>query len=241
MTVSVTFRFQHCSTHRNFATSNKTKLVFQITNLKMNFMKKIILSLAIVFGLGIVQMNAQRVSFGVKADANMSSFILSDLDWESKIGFGANLGGFSKIDISENFAIQPELLFHFKSSKVEGMEGMANDNFHYWGMEFPVYALSQWNTVDGGRFFAGVGPYIGLGLSAKMDRADFDLYEKIIDDESMFRRFDFGFGALFGFEFSNRIQINASYKLGVLNMMDAGRDDARILPHTFSLGVGYRF
>jgi hypothetical protein len=205
----------------------------------MNFMKKIILSLAIVFGLGVVQMNAQRVSFGVKADANMSSFILSDLDgMESKIGFGANLGGFMKYDFCEHFAIQPELLFNFRSSELKG-EG-EKDNFHYWGMELPVYALSQWNTVDGGRIFAGVGPYVGLGLSAKMDRADIDVYEKF-EDESFLRRFDFGFGALFGLELSNRMQINASYKIGILNMMDESRDYGKMFPHAFSLGVGYRF
>jgi hypothetical protein len=209
-------------------------------------MKKIILSLAIVLGLGVVQVNAQKVSFGVKTDANMSNFILSGMNaTKSKIGFGATLGGFSKVDISEHFAIQPELLFHFKSSKMEsskmaGIKGSSNDNFRYWGMELPVYALSQWNTVDGGRFFAGVGPYVGLGLRAKMNRDGFDMYKKV-DGGSFLRRFDFGFGALFGIELSNHIQVNANYKLGVLNMLDAGRGDAKMLPHTFSLGLGYRF
>ena len=211
-------------------------------------MKKIILSLAIVFGLGIAQISAQGVSFGIKAEANMSSFILSDFGIvESKIGIGGTFGGFSTISVTENFAIQPELLFHFRSSGWEEDLGIGaygvqriQDNIHYWGMEIPVYALGQWNTVCGSRFFAGVGPYAGFGFSAKLNTADTDLYEQF-EGYSMLRRFDFGFGTLFGIEFPNRVQINASYRIGVLNMLDYGRADARALPHTFSLGIGYRF
>ena len=207
-------------------------------------MKKIILSLAIVFGLGIAPISAQGVSFGIKADANMSSFIVSNWeDSEGKIGFGGTFGGFSTISITEHFAIQPELLFHFRSStlKLNFCGELVRNDFRYWGMEVPIYALGQWNTVCGSRFFAGVGPYAGFGFSAKFDNEDNgDLYEQF-DGYSTFRRFDFGFGTLFGVEFPNRIQINASYRIGVLNMLDSRREESRALPHTFSLGIGYRF
>ena len=203
-------------------------------------MKKVMITVCLMLGIGLTQMSAQNFSFGVKADANVSNFILSDLEsMKSKLGFGASLGGFAKIDLAQNFAIQPELLFHFKSSTSE--IGNNENDFRYWGAEIPVYALGQWNCGNC-KFLAGVGPYIALGLSAKYDNNDFDLYEKIGNsDESMLRRFDFGFGATLGYEFSNGIQINAGYKLGVLNAMDAGRDDASMLPQTISLGVGYRF
>ena len=203
-------------------------------------MKKVMITVSLMLGIGLTQMSAQNVSFGAKAEANMSNFILTDLEpMESKLGPGASVGGFTKIDLGKNFAIQPELLFHFKSSTSE--IGNNEDDFRYWGAEIPVYALGQWNCGTG-RMYAGVGPYVALGFSAKYDNSDFDLYEEIgTTDESTLRRFDFGFGATFGYEFAIGIQINAGYKIGVLNAMDAGRDDASMLPQTISLGVGYRF
>ncbi len=203
-------------------------------------MKKVMIAVSMMLGIGLAQVSAQNVSFGVKAEANTSNFILSDLDpVESKLGFGASLGGFAKFDLTENFAVQPELLFHFKNSTTES--GNDEDNFHYWGAEIPVYALGQWNCGNG-KFLAGVGPYVALGFNAEYDDSDFDLYEEIGNtDESTLRRFDFGFGATLGYEFGNGIQINAGYKLGVLDAMDAGRNDASMLPQTISLGLGYRF
>ena len=203
-------------------------------------MKKVMIAVSMMLGIGLAQVSAQNVSFGVKAEANTSNFILSDLDpVESKLGFGASVGGFAKFDLTENFAVQPELLFHFKNSTTES--GNDEDNFHYWGAEIPVYALGQWNCGNG-KFLAGVGPYVALGFNAEYDDSDFDLYEEIGNtDESTLRRFDFGFGATLGYEFGNGIQINAGYKLGVLDAMDAGRNDASMLPQTISLGFGYRF
>ncbi len=203
-------------------------------------MKKIILSLAVVFGLCFTQLNAQGISGGIKAEANLGNFILSDLPGvSSDMGFGATLGGFMKADITQHFAIQPELLFHFKTSTTK--VGSLENDFRYWGAEIPVYAMGQWNAGNG-RFYAGVGPYVALGFSAKYDNNDVDLYKKDkVTDESALRRFDFGFGATLGYEFYNGIQINAGYKIGVIDAMDAGRDNASMLPETISLGLGYRF
>lgn len=206
-------------------------------------MKKIMLSLALVMGLGLTHIHAQdakKVSFGVKADANMSYFILSDLDnLKSNMNIGASLGGFVKIDLHENFALQPELLFHYKSSEMK-MSGQKTD-YEYWGMEVPIYAVGQWKTGGNGRFYAGVGPYVGLGFDAKYKKGDIDLYKKGANDESVMRRWDFGAGALVGYEFACGIQINAGYKIGFLDMMDAGRDNASMNTSTISLGIGYRF
>ena len=203
-------------------------------------MRKLMIAVSLVLGIGFTQVSAQNVSFGVKTEANASNFILSDLDaMESKLGFGASVGGFAKFDLGQCFAIQPELLFHFKSSTNE--IGNTENDFQYWGAEIPVYALGQWNCGSG-RIYAGVGPYAALGFSAKYDNNDFDLYKEIgSTDESVLRRLDFGFGTTFGYEFNNGIQINAGYKIGVLNVMDANRDNSSMLPQTISLGMGYRF
>jgi hypothetical protein len=207
-------------------------------------MKKLIVSVALVVGLGFSQVHAQEVSGGIKLDANMSNFILSDLDgMKSKSGFGATVGGFAKIEFSENFALQPELLLHFKTSKMEVKASGNETDFQYLGVEVPVYAVGQVN-LGNGKGFIGIGPYLGLGIDALYKASgmdDVELYKEYGGQKSDMQRLDFGAGAMFGYEFSNRIQIIANYKIGFINALNANKDNASMLNQTVSLGLGYRF
>lgn len=197
-------------------------------------MKKVFMGLLVVLGLGVTQANAQ-ISGGIKAEANMSNFILSDMPaTSSKLGFGASLGGFVKFDISKNFAIQPELLFHFQNSQMEFAR--FDNDYQYWGVELPVYAMGQWDMGSNSRLYAGVGPYIGVGFDAKYKDPEVKLYS-----DDVLQPIDFGFGAQIGYEFGNGIQVNAGYKIGVIDALDKGSDNATMLPQRISLGVGYRF
>lgn len=198
-------------------------------------MKKVVIGLVFILGIGAAQINAQNVTGGIKADATLSNFILSDMsNAESTMNIGAGLGGFIKFDLGRNFAIQPELMFHFKSSQMK--QSSFKDDFQYFGAEIPVYAMGQWYSKGGSRFFIGAGPYVGLGFSAKYADADTDLY-----DNSTLQRWDFGFGAQVGYEFKNGLQINAGYKIGVVDALDSGKDNASMLPQMVSLGLGFRF
>ena len=197
-------------------------------------MKKVMLGLIMILGVGATQMSAQSVNMGMKADISMTNFILTDMpSSESKLGIGASFGGFVKFDIGSNFAIQPELLFLFQSSKMEST--LPETNYEYWGMEIPVYAMCQWTNSSNGRFYAGVGPYVGLGFSAKYTDPEVNLYKN-----DVLQPVDFGFGAQIGYEFANGIQINAGYKIGVVDALETGKDNATMLPQRISLGVGFR-
>ncbi len=208
-------------------------------------MKKVILAVVAFVGLGFTQMSAQQVSGGIKVDANMSNFILSDdIVGSSNFGFGATLGGFGVVGISQHFALQPELLFHFKSSEMESESEYdfgKTDDYQYFGMEIPLYAVGQMR-LGNGRAFVGVGPYAGFGFSAKMKDADTDFYKKEGEaDEAALTRWDFGAGVMLGYEFINGFMINAGYKIGLSNNLDAGKDDAKMRSQTISLGIGYSF
>lgn len=199
-------------------------------------MKKLVLAVMVVLGVGMTQVNAQNISYGVKAEANMSNYLLSDMDnLSSKMKIGATLGGFVKFDIVENFAIQPELLIHYGSSEFKEKGKKARD-FQYWGLEIPVYAVGQWYTANDNRFYVAAGPYIGMGLNAKLKSPEVKMYK----DDAM-KRFDFGIGAQVGYEFSNRISINASYKFGFIDQADKGWDGGKMRPERISLGIAYRF
>lgn len=198
-------------------------------------MKKVVLGIMVILGIGTTQVNAQNISFGAKAEANMSNYLLSDMGGNSsKMKVGATLGGFAKFDITQNFAIQPELLLHYQNS--EWKEDGKKRDLEYWGMEIPVYAMGQWYTANDNRFYVAAGPYIGMGFNAKLKDPDFKLYKN-----DVMRRFDMGVGAQVGYEFANGIQINASYKIGFIDSLDEMKDDATMLPQRISLGVAYRF
>ena len=198
-----------------------------------------------VLGIGATQLHAQTtISGGVKAEANLSNFILDDMpNTKSNMGFGASLGGFMKVGFSEHFALQPELLFHFKSSEMENKISGAKTDYQYWGMEIPVYAVGQIN-LGNGKGYLGVGPYVGLGFDARHKASgapDLELYKEYAGQDSAMQRWDFGGGAMLGYEFANGIQINAGYKIGFIDALNAGKDNATMLNQTVSLGLGYRF
>ena len=201
--------------------------------------KMFLLGLSILMTTGLVTVNAQTpINYGVKAEANMSNFLLTDLDNQSStMKLGPTLGGFMNIGVHENFSIQPEVMLFYRQSKME--TGSVKDDFRQWGMQVPVYFLGQ-TYINSGKFYAGVGPYLGLGFNAKYKDADKDLYKKVNGKTDM-NRWDFGLGALVGYEFSNGVQVNAGYQLGLIDQLDALKDDASMRNQAVSLGVGYRF
>ncbi len=203
-------------------------------------MKKIVLILAVSLGLNVAQMNAQAISGGVKANANMSNFLLTDMgNAESTMKIGASLGGFMKVEFSENFALQPELMFHYKSSEMKSSENKTD--YEYWGAEIPIYAVGQMK-MGNGKGFIGVGPYVGFGLDAKFKSGDIDLYGKDeATNKAEMNRWDFGVGAIIGYEFKNGFMINAGYQMGLIDNLDASKDYATMRPQTVSLGVGFKF
>ena len=127
-------------------------------------MKRIILSAALVVGLGVAQVSAQNVTGGLKVEANTSNFILSDMDgMKSKLGFGVTAGGFGTIEFSDNFVFRPEVLLHFKNSVMENKTIGTETDFQYFGVEIPLYAVGQFNIFNG-KGFVGLGPYVGFGI-----------------------------------------------------------------------------
>ncbi|HHV85788.1 MAG TPA: PorT family protein [Petrimonas sp.] len=201
--------------------------------------KTILVCLSFLMATGLMSVSAQTsISYGIKGEMNLSNFFLKDLDTQtSTMKVGPNLGGFMKIDLHPNFAIQPEVMFFYRNSKME--TGPAEDTFKQWGMQIPVYALGQ-TEAGNGRFYGGVGPYVGFGFDARYKDADVSLYKKV-NDKTPMNRWDFGLGALLGYEFNNGVQLNAGYQFGFVDQLDAMKDDASMRTQTVNIGIGYRF
>ncbi|MCD8186868.1 MAG: hypothetical protein LUD68_10670 [Rikenellaceae bacterium] len=50
---------------------------------------------------------------------------------KSDLGFGASVGGFAKFDLTRGFAIQPELLVHYRNSDYKFEKGGKKYNLEY--------------------------------------------------------------------------------------------------------------
>ena len=191
-----------------------------------------------MLGLGLTNVQAQIMG-GIKLDANVSNFILSDMPsgQESKMGFGLSVGGYTKIGFTESIGFQPEILLHYKNSKME--LGSIERDFQYFGVEMPLYL-----AIQTGNFFVNVGPYVGVGIDARYKEGSgfpvYELYKEHDGQKAAMQRWDFGAGAMFGYEFGNGLQIKAGYKIGFVNALNDS-DKASMLNSTISVGLGYRF
>ena len=157
-------------------------------------------------------------------------------DMKSTMGVGAYVGGFTKIAFSDLFSLQPELLFQLQNSKLE-QSGVKSD-IQTWAMEIPIHAMFTFKSGDTDKAYLGIGPYGRLGFSAKDRTANVNLYK---GDNSIMDRGDVGVSALIGYEFGFGMQINASYKYGLINQLKDPVGDAFIRNQMISLGIGYRF
>lgn len=184
-----------------------------------------------------------KATWGIKLETNMSNFFISGtsvLDSGMRPGFSG--GAFLNVELSGNFSLQGELMYHYKTSVFnrENIKG----RFLYWGMDLPVYAMYQIKMAKESRFYTGIGLYGDFGFSSKLKRGTktIDLYEKgQISEISAMKDTNVGLGVIIGYEFTSGLQINAGYKIGIKNILDSNSNTISLRPSTVSLGIGYRF
>lgn len=201
-------------------------------------MKKKLIFTALLIGSGfIAQVSAQTTTtFGIKLNAGVTDLKLSDMPGSSHtFKPSASIGGFTRIELSEHFALQPELMLTYTESSIK----YANEKtkFKYAGIEVPVYGLYQ-RQIGTGKLIAGVGPHIGYGLSAdsKVEQISHgEPGENVIEMNHWYA----GGGVMAGYEFRNKISLHATYQLSF--DISSGKTTSQVRTQTVSLGVGYCF
>jgi len=179
--------------------------------------------------------------FGIKANANMSNFVIRDMaDYQSNMGFGFSTGIFLKLE-SNHFALQYELLLRYKTSELENKVEQLKTDYKFWSLELPIYFMGQINTGSG-KIFIGGGPCVSVGIDAIQSPGNIDLYRKDkTTDKSVMNRWDFGLGAIAGYEFGNGISFNGGYQIGLINSLSAQKNDMTMKSQIVSFGIGYKF
>ena len=229
-------------------------------------MKKTAIVGLALFSLFATTANAQKSSAIVKAGVNFANVSIDNNgrvdDAKALTSFQAGIIG--DIKLAPIFSIQPGILFTGKGTKTQsGTEGSANwykatSNPYY--IEIPVNFVFKTPTGPT-KFFAGAGPYLGIGVAGKNKvrgailGANFSSEEKIDwsnDDPStmnqeegsgfgIMRRFDYGLNGLVGVETSN-IVISANYGLGLAKLQSGSNsgEDNNNKHRVISLTLGFK-
>ncbi len=224
-------------------------------------MKKLIITLSIITAMFFTtNVKAQFLSFGVKGGLNLSDISI-DLEHGMKAGYHAGLLG--RLNLSEMFAIQPEVLFSTKGTKIDlkgdilgqTLDG-GNIRFNMNYIDVPVKAVIDIMGIE-----LQAGPYVsflvsnpqyniqGNKLLELLESLDIDIdKEKGALDKALFETLDYGITAGIGYNISNFF-VSASYNYGLgkvanqekpsdyiklLNMKDAKNSVIR-----FSVGIRF--
>jgi hypothetical protein len=183
---------------------------------------------------------AQNMSFGIKA-AVTTNFLTYKVDAGSEdqklIGntTGFYVGGIANFQLSENFSIQPNLLFAMKGGAIQTYK---INTFH---VDLPINFLYNNNG-----FFVGGGPNISYALSGKLDvdDEDIDIFEQDEAGEYTLKRFEIGANVLMGYTFPSGLTLSASFSPGLNNIYEGEDDeDEDIAAHfkSFGFSIGYMF
>ncbi|MFD2920614.1 porin family protein [Terrimonas rubra] len=200
-------------------------------------MKKIF-SVAIAL-CAISSLSAQKFTYGIKGGVNTNQLYLSGKNDGEKVNYssskvGFQVGGVAELSLTNNFAIQPNVLFTLKGGKYPGSPYAVN----IYSIELPLNLLYKTNG-----FFAGAGPNFGYGVSGKIKAEDetIDVYEE--NAEVPLKRFEIGANIIMGYQFPSGFNISGHYTLGLNNTLDRDNDpnDTKINNRILGFSVGYTF
>ena len=168
--------------------------------------------------------NAQEISFGAKAGVNFASLNGDDLeDLDSRTNF--HLGAVVEFSLSEQFSIQPEVMYSGQGAKIKEGGEEATLQFDY--INIPI--LAKYYVTEG--LSLELGPQIGLNINSKLE-FDGDT-EEIEDTESLDLAGAFGLG----YKLDQGLFFQARYNLG---FTDISKDED-VKNGVFQLSVGYSF
>ena len=168
----------------------------------------------------IITLNVSGQSFGLKGGAAITNFIGADVE-NSDANTGFYFGAFMKLS-EGNIEWMPEVLFHQKGAKEDGVDGLFLVNY----LDLGLNGLFHFND----EFALSIGPYLGYLASGTLG-------DESITEWDQFNRIEFGsnFGAIYNI--NDLLHLDLRYGLAFTDMIQ----DASIRNSSIQIGVGYVF
>lgn len=190
------------------------------------------------------------VSSGIRGDAadNLNSLLDFSDGMITTAGHNGFFAGFnSNIPVNENFSIEPGIYYSQKGYELKGALNIKGLDF----LGANVKAVLQSQYIDmpvllkanfgGLQLFAGpqLSYLVKWDLKTTVGVLGINLLNKTMDVTSQFNRWDAGLAGGIGYQFSNGINLMASYDYGLLKT-DANKN-VNAYNHAIKLGIGVNF
>lgn len=214
-------------------------------------MKKIILFMFLA--VFCITTNAQDeptkgsdIIFGLKAGMNFSMITGDDTDdFDGK--FGIHAGIVAEFPLSDQFSLQPELIYSAQGDKgsfvEDGLKMDAELKLDY--LILPV--MAKYYVGDG--FSLEAGPQIGFVVNSELS-VKAEGMSVTVDLKDLVKDIDFGFGFGLGYKLENGLNLSGRYYVGITNFIESEgsllgetiySDGSKNHNNVFQLSIGYFF
>lgn len=181
--------------------------------------------------------------------ANMH-YKVGDEKLDNGLKLGVKAGVNVNINIADRLVLQPGLFYSIKGMKSEENNETHNITLHY--AEIPLNIQYMFNDPSEGRFFIGVGPYLGIAFSGK------DIYAGVPNgttttsgttdfhfgsgaDQDL-ARIDFGAGVNAGYLLRSGIFFRGMYQMSISNLKPSEMSgDMSIRNSVVTISIGKQF
>lgn len=188
-------------------------------------MKKLFRLFAAACIIGTAGLQAQDMTFGAKAGLNLANAGGDAEDTDMLTSF--YVGGFVDIALSDQFSVQPELLYSAQGFKQDFAGTEIETKLNY--LNIPI--MAKYYVSD--EFNIQAGPQVGILLSAEAGDQD-------VKDATNGVDFGINFGA--GYEMESGLRFDARFNLGLGDTTDdADGADTSVTNQVIQVGVGYSF
>lgn len=215
-------------------------------------MKKLI-AIAALAAATISTASAQ-MRFGPEVGLNLTS-IQTKVDGtsdNSDMKIGARFGAVADIPMTANLYLRPGIQFSMMGGKKEVKEDFFGTTYTYTStvtlnyIQVPVNILYKFGEEGGGRFYVGLTPYLGFGISgtAKVKFEGESESEKIkfgSGDDADVKAMDFGAGLKLGYELPMGLYFDVAFLQGLSNNVPKGDSDHKMTNRNITIGIGYLF
>lgn len=199
-------------------------------------MKKPLLTLALLAGTALAaQAQTQRVHFGLKAGVCFAKFGGDDVLDANRSRVGLSGGALAEVTVAEHWAVQPELLYTAKGSKIS--YGGNIDSYQRLGyLDVPV--MVKYKIPH---FFVEAGPQLGVLLHAKYELNN-TTGSTEDNNKDQFRGTELGYALGLGVQDTNGLLLGVRYNGGLTRIAaDNAADDAGVRNSAVHIYVGYVF
>ncbi|AWM12869.1 PorT family protein [Flavobacterium sediminis] len=185
-------------------------------------MKKAVIIFTVISSIFSLSSNAQLLQFGIKGGANFANYTggsVEGIDFNNIASYHA--GVVAELNIFDNFAVQPELLYSTQGSELKGLGEQIKNELGY--LSLPV--LAKFYLTDNGLSLEA-GPQFSVLVSERNEI-----------DTSNTNTFDFGIAGGLSYKLTKRLFVSGRYVAGLTDV----KKDANVKNSVIQLSVGIMF